>query len=72
MFFQRPSSSPAYRAAAWGVAILGVVAWTYWEQKKEIDTTFSQEEAAKWNERVKRKTKSRGVSTPTTGNSSSK
>jgi len=42
------------------------------EQKKEIDTTFSQEEAAKWNERVKRKTKSRGVSTPTTGNSSSK
>lgn len=34
MFFQKPSTSPTYRAAAWGVAILGVVAWTYWYAKQ--------------------------------------
>lgn len=34
MFFQKPSASPTYRAAVWGVAILGVVAWTYWYAKQ--------------------------------------
>ncbi|EWM26655.1 hypothetical protein Naga_100001g5 [Nannochloropsis gaditana] len=68
MFFKnQPSSSPAYRMAAWGVAIVGLVAWTYWDQKKETDTRFTSEEAAKWNERVKGKTKARAAQPPTDG-----
>lgn len=56
MFTKAPPSSPQFRAAAWAVALVGVVAWTYYEQKGSTGG-FSSEEAAKWNERVKSKTK---------------
>lgn len=53
-----PPSSPQFKAAAWAVAVVGVVAWTYWEQRGSTSGEFSTAEAAKWNERVKSKTKS--------------
>jgi len=37
------------------------------DQKKETDTRFTSEEAAKWNERVKGKTKARAAQPPTDG-----
>lgn len=62
MFNKAPPSSPQFRAAAWAVAIVGVVAWTYYEQQGSTGGEFSSKEAAKWNERVKTKTKSAGGS----------
>jgi hypothetical protein len=57
MFNKAPPSSPQFKAAAWAVALVGVVAWQYYEQQSSTGGEFSTNEAAKWNERVKSKTK---------------
>ncbi len=57
MFNKAPPSSPGFKAAAWAVALVGVVAWTYYEQQGSSGGEFSSNEAAKWNDRVKSKTK---------------
>jgi hypothetical protein len=61
MFNKAPPSSPQFKAAAWAVALVGVVAWTYYEQQGSTGGEFSTNEAAKWNERVKSKTKTAGA-----------
>ena len=66
MFNKAPPSSPQFKAAAWAVAIVGVVAWQWWEQQGSTGH-FSTAEAAKWNERVKSKTKTAARAGPGAG-----
>jgi hypothetical protein len=65
-FFFDPSTPRGYRAAAWGVAIVGVIAWRMLEQRRQNAPKFEMDAVDAWNKGIKARTLGKSDGAPKT------